>query len=777
MDILYIIIIIVLAVLLSKKPKDESDGEQYYRGYRDGWKALGSRVKDLVEKGDVSKAALKSVIAGDTGENVASDSVVHATKKHAAAHVSTKKQLVDDEKRSIRNTNIVLYLASFLFVAAGAAFIAAAVDDTVKLFGVWLLVAAFYGVGLVMYEGTPKLKPAAIAFVGTGMALLPFAGVALHRYGGMSSEASWMVTSLVGVVAYYWAAIRLKSLVVSYLTMAFVISLVSSSVATASLPIVWGFTSIIVVSLLASLASYVRPSWLPAVFNEPVERTGQIVTPVALVASLFVYSDLSLRGYEIVFGVATAHYIVAWLQARQDIYENAARAVGHIALLLVAWDVTDSDHVAFGFWFLGLATVQLVYSLLRRRLGYEIWLWVAMSLQFVANLYWTGSEHPMVLFSYGLAVLGVSSFAVAYLLRSVKLALPGLGVTVFLPLVVMRGAIEPHLEWGWLVSWYLCAAVFALYAYMEWTRKRSGDFKLFVAAAFVLYVSMAAIFSALLSNGSGASAMVAVTALLFVASYVINVPWVVFAAAFTAVVAMTRLWIFYDWDHEWLAVGVSSVVSVMLFAASWVMLALYDERRRPLVLYSAWVIGTFGALGSFFSGTDPIVLTASLLVVAVATSVILEGRRSGRVGMVEAGAYIATIGAQRMFSVWFPDLNMVFYAHWWALVIAAVAVARNQYIPRIMVAMGFITFFTGIFALNDGGNYTLLFLLEHVVLVVAGVSTNKSWAIWWGITASSLAVLYFLRDIAFLAFGFLGLLLIGFVIWRLLKSGNNSNGS
>ena len=278
-----IIIIIVLIILLRKKSEGAADTDAYQRGYSDGWNALGSRVTSLLKANTLDKNKLKSLVDGQL-DSVDSSELQSGVQ---AAHKSSKKQVVDSQQRALRNTNIVLYLASFLFVAAGAAFIAAAVDDTVKLFGVWLLVAAFYGAGLYIHANIPRLRPAAVAFAGTGMALLPFAGVALHRFGGVGSEAAWLLTSLVGLVAYYWVAVRLNSIVVSYLTMAFVLSLVGSSVAIASLPIVWGFMSIIGVSLAASLVSYVRPSWLPAVFNQPVERTGQIVTPVVLVASLF----------------------------------------------------------------------------------------------------------------------------------------------------------------------------------------------------------------------------------------------------------------------------------------------------------------------------------------------------------------------------------------------------------------------------------------------------------------------------------------------------------
>lgn len=766
MDLIYIIVICTLVILLTNK---KNPGDDYDRGFRAGWGALAGQIHDLMNSHQLSKESINSLLT-DTPATIAAP--VTPT-EHVQSR--TVKKANDKKARSIRNTNVVLYLASFLLVAAGAAFIAASVADIVKLFGVWLLVIGFYGTGLVLHAAIPKLKPAAVAFTGTGLALLPFAGVAIHQYGGISSESSWMVTSFIGVLAYYWAAVRLKSAVVSYLTLAFVISLVSSSVATASLPIIWNFTSIIVVSLIASLVSHIRPTWLPAVFRQPVELTGQVVTPIVLVSSLFVSRDLYIRGYEIVFAVATAHYIVAWLQSRNDIYENAARVIGHVALLIFGWDIVAENSTLFGYWFIGLASAQIVYTLLRRRMGYEVWLWAALGLQFFANMFWIGQEQSMTHISYGLTILGISSFIVGYLLRYVPYAIPGLGVTILLPLTIMRGAIEPSLDWGWLVGWYLYAATATLYIFRRWVFKRSEQLRLFTSGAFISYTMMAATLSLMLGNYGGATAMAVVVALLFAGSYVLNVPEAVFVAALGMVISVFRLGIFLKWESEWLMLNVASIVTIALFAISWIMLAVSDERRRPYVLYSGWAVGAIGILSSLYSGNNSVALSAALLLVAVSISVVLEGRRSDSVDLQEIGAYLTTFGLQRMTSIWVPELNLVFYAHWWALTIALLAAARKLYVPRLIIATAILTAVTGVFALSEGDSYSLLFLIEHIALVIIGASTSTNWAIWWGITASSLAILYFLRDIAYLAFGFLGLLLIGFVISRLLKSNSSDH--
>lgn len=75
--------------------------------------------------------------------------------------------------------------------------------------------------------------------------------------------------------------------------------------------------------------------------------------------------------------------------------------------------------------------------------------------------------------------------------------------------------------------------------------------------------------------------------------------------------------------------------------------------------------------------------------------------------------------------------------------------------------------------MTEGGWYQLLFLIEHLALLVAGALLSVRWILWWGLTGASLAVIYFLKDYTYLRLGFLGLLLIGIVIWRLAKGANS----
>lgn len=164
-----------------------------------------------------------------------------------------------------------------------------------------------------------------------------------------------------------------------------------------------------------------------------------------------------------------------------------------------------------------------------------------------------------------------------------------------------------------------------------------------------------------------------------------------------------------------------------------------------------------------FSATGSLLAAAGVLAVhgAIVKSLIY----------IEVAVYAATFSLQRMASLLLPELNIVAYGHWWAATIALVAVWRKQLHTRLIVALAFITGSSGIYALIGAEGYSLLFLVEHLIVLVAGAVLRKQWAMWWGVIAVVVAILYFLRNFTALALLFLGFLLILFVIWRLLKIG------
>ncbi|WP_306428225.1 hypothetical protein [Brevibacterium moorei] len=93
---------------------------------------------------------------------------------------------------------------------------------------------------------------------------------------------------------------------------------------------------------------------------------------------------------------------------------------------------------------------------------------------------------------------------------------------------------------------------------------------------------------------------------------------------------------------------------------------------------------------------------------------------------------------------------------------------------RLVLPMALLTLFGVAAGLLVGGWYAVLFLVDHVALLILGALRTKPWALWWGLVASVAAVVWFLRDLVWLALIVLALVLIGVVIWLLIRGGSQA---
>lgn len=960
----WFLLCIVLIILLATR-KGSGSNEEYGRGYWDGYRALGDKVQEQLDGDQVDRQALQSAVDrgyggpripvmqsqadevmaenepafGDgsalAGYSDTQPATMYASDASVQAAVAADAKAIDSNK-SLQNLNTILYMASFLLVAAASAFIATAMPSGVRLVGLIIIVVLFYGAGWVLYKTVARLRPAATAFIGTGLAILPFIGVALHLLGGVPETTAWLAVSAIGLIAYIAATILLQSQVVSYVTMAFVLSLVSSTVASASLPIVWYFIALIGVSLIANSISILKPTLLPEVFRRPIESTGQLVTPLALVASLLV-GRLSLSEYEIIFGVATAHYLVVWLQQKTILYESVARGLASVTLLIVAWDVSAGNILHFGVWWLVVMALNAVYSLVRVRLDdarsratENGWLATEATLILVGIVYWLASEHAALWTTISLVVVGVISTVSLLRLRDTSWGYVGLIMSVILPFVIGRWLIEPTLPWSALVGCFVLmgAAALALYRYVaegrsvavvtlfmtatltyigltvlsgvfsgdaivagwalalasltliglsysgryvwaeviaavlsigvvglwvgessiekQWlltaiivvsagllaagslahhlrgeadrrnylgiiamavvaglvfnfqsvggvvaqtslmllvaaalvsyglrmaTRQKSPTLQTMFTFGYLGYALLAWIISLSLSSGWQVLVYVVAALLLWLGSYVERMPLLVLPGNAALLVAAMVGWRWLEFDSEWAVFGVVWIVAAVFYGAYWLMVERRDVWRQWACLGSFWAVLGVAILIQFFSFDDVQRIAAAATLVVGAGTLGIHGYLFERRGLVEASVYIATFGLQRLVGLAIPEVDMVFYAHWWALTLGLVAWWRGagHRVVRLTVAMSLITASTGLLALTGDGLYQLLFLAEHLALLVAGALLQKRWAVWWGIIAAVLAILYFLREYTFLWLGFLGLFLIGIVIWRLMR--------
>lgn len=1100
----FLIALILFVVVISRKKDTTTD--EYAQGFWDGYRSFGQELQELLNRNTVDRQALQKLIRiGEGGETNAAPETYAAAPLEptaplepvTAVSVPVTQPVVmqpvltpqQQAARSLRNLNTILYMASFLLVAAGALFVAANMPDAVKLVGVWLIIIAFYGSGYVLHLTVRRLRPAALAFLGTGMALIPFGGVALAQYTHMGAEWSWLMTSAIGLGAYALAAIRLQSQLVSYLTLASVLSLAGSAAASAQTGLTGVFVVLIIMSLIANFVATLWPRWLPAVFRHPIEVTGQVVTPIVLAASIVLVGRLTVSDYEVISLVALLHYVVAWTQVRLRRSEAIVRVLGSVSALIFVYDFSnDFSIVAFGA--LLIATLQQVYSLVmiqygtRRSLEIQ-WIGSLFIVQLLTFLFWQQSDYAATYNVIGLVLIGLIGLVTSLQNRVIWPAVISLAASIATPYIIAKQLFVPSLPWWIVATVYGVLAVAALVGYskvrhcsltvrtfiivaeslylflacvtamadghaltallvyagaavliqatshlvrrvgvqiiaalllfmsvtylasylaiagpwrgvfiggatavMLWgvtiaytlryslrrvaysfasaqvalataglasfagdkvvdryvvvlfaaaivaalyvryrvgltrpavaltaTISYIGYFVLAMVAAFGVsdnwalgvFVGGAALFTVasyierryllqLLVSACVALALGLVTTLLYVplewsvlfvaggtalvhyaaaslhaafgqvdrqfimtavgqvatflicigatsrniqvirvtlvilliaaalsfalrwwnrdrsqrysglfmvsyvsmyvaglllsfqlglgwpvvafglgaaifwsASYAERTPWLLILGNVLFVAAVIQCWLWAAFDSAWLVIGCSWIIASVFYVGYGIFIGRGDHWREQAMLWSTWIILGLGSMSVLVA--QGLSTAVALMLLGLAATLGVEAYRRKSWPLAESAVYLANFAAQRLFASLYPELNSVFYAHWWALIVAMIAVVRRQGVRlRLIIAMSFVSLSSGLYALGQGGGYQLLFLAEHLGLLVIGALRQKTWAIWWGIAASALAILYFLRSYTFLWLGFLGLLLIGIVVWRLMRS-------
>ncbi len=213
--------------------------------------------------------------------------------------------------RDLRNINVTLFTASLLLIAATALFLGTEFPPFLR-FGVVAVVAAlFYGSGLWVYGHMERLRPAGQTFVGAALAMIPFSGLALNVLVIHNVGWSWLATAAVGAVAFMYAALRLRSKLVAYLSLPFMLSVVWAPGNVLGAGLVWYFAATICVATLLMVASRLRPSLAGRVYLQVIREVHGYIVPGAVLLSLFNLASLSSFDYLLITAAASLFYLVA----------------------------------------------------------------------------------------------------------------------------------------------------------------------------------------------------------------------------------------------------------------------------------------------------------------------------------------------------------------------------------------------------------------------------------------------------------------------------------
>ncbi|PRB71405.1 hypothetical protein [Arthrobacter sp. MYb213] len=213
-------------------------------------------------------------------------------------------------ERELRNINVTLYVAALLIVAAAALFLSFALPPLPKLISLFVLAAAFYGVGLYVHAAKENLKPAASAFAGTGLALLPLAGIATYQTLSLSAPVVWLIFSVIGTLAVGFATIRLRSRVLAWIAVFVLVSTTMACAATVQRGILFYLLFLLLLSVLLLVLAVRSEKVRSSLFYSAVFATGQLLPLLVLGLALVMYSSLNPRDLLWVFFLVTAHLLL-----------------------------------------------------------------------------------------------------------------------------------------------------------------------------------------------------------------------------------------------------------------------------------------------------------------------------------------------------------------------------------------------------------------------------------------------------------------------------------
>ena len=383
---------------------------------------------------------------------------------------------LDPQVRALRNINITLYIAALLLVAAASLFISLALNPAAKVIGLVLVTAGFYAGGLIMHTRSERLRPAAVAFASTGLALLPMTGLAYFVSSPARAGSVWLITSIIGTVAFMYAAGRLRSRVIAALSTTFMVSTAYAGGAVLNRGLIFYFLFSMLLATAITLLTIRKPRWLNNIYLQSFAAAHKFLVPATMLAALLSLPLLEALDYTWLFAAASTYYAMTGIVApkRERYWDQlAARAAIIFALLalMIHFEANSSTtarvlSVLFVAQALVLSHVLLWYSrkvaakpaLVRSELWILMSLGAVTAISTIASGLLSSARHPLNTgYDVSLPVLLLGSILIAQRVRGAFLLAPlGVGLLSF----VASGPLAPGyqsilLAAAWIATWFL----------------------------------------------------------------------------------------------------------------------------------------------------------------------------------------------------------------------------------------------------------------------------------------------------------------------------------
>ncbi len=654
------------------------------------------------------------------------------TKQPIITHEKTKEQ------RDLQNINTILYVASFLLVAAAVLFIGGSVDNSLKFIGAWAVTIGFYGSGMILHSSSQRLRPAAVAFIGTGLALLPFAGLATNTFVLHDPVLSWFITSILGLVLFLFATLKLQSQVLAYLTLGFVFSMTTSSVAVLQIGFVWYFILIILVASILNIIAFLRPKLLPGVFLKPIDDSGQLAVPLAVFGSWWGVSQVPLWQNAVVLAVAALHYGVAALAPSKDsyrqIYVFLARLAASIAVVLFTYDISSKDLVTTGIVLSSVALVQIIISAVvikkTKSDDEQFWIWGGMAVLLVAISLWSQSDIRAEMTTASLALTVVTSISLAAWLQQARFALVGIFVAAALPIQIGRDLMDSQLSYQLIAGAYVAIGAAAIALRMLWAKV--GEKKEVIIAGYSLYLIIAGIISLNLAFEWAAAYFTIIAILLTAVSYIEKTGQIQIIANAVFLVAVYMLVGTFEEDMVRRLLTTSWIAAAIFYPLRIFFPTQKDQVRAQIMgVYSVLLLMASGLIFIFF---DSYTIAAAATLIAASVLITAEGWVYKQHEYYEIAILATTLALQRIVAVnTANDISVLLYANWWAIIFYGLAWLRRQRqdtpATQFWVVISLVVLFFGsfyhFFSDTTALNASLTLLAAAAILAVEGACTKK----------------------------------------------------
>ena len=222
------------------------------------------------------------------------------------------------------------------------------------------------------------------------------------------------------------------------------------------------------------------------------------------------------------------------------------------------------------------------------------------------------------------------------------------------------------------------------------------------------------------------------------------------------------------------------------YGVAWIYRVL---RGRSRVWFAMMISGIITAISAgmfaLFSSDLLVISAATVVLFGTAAASIFSDYEAKKVQLNPTGTFFAVAAVQRLLSLVFPDLHFLIFSHIWAAwflayyAVFSLTKQRSRATLSLVVSLLVLTVPCLFEAIISGGWYQLLFLVEQVAIVIAGLISSRKLSTIWGAVGVTLAALYMMRGFQALLSITVGLLVIAAVIYvivRANKKGKNHQG-